>query len=811
MSSYRKKIKVVSPKAGESSKVRHCSEILHIDAVHATWVTLIFDHAYYARQDTECPTDSDAAFYHFLKHGLDAGYTPGPLFDREYCRKCLGQSNGELSVFKHWIKNADSLPAPTPLFNAAYYLQTYPDVRESGINPFGHFLTYGQSWQEGRSPNAWLAPLVALWRKRSHAGERLSDIFSSYPQDFTLTQAIFQDLEKFFQPLFYTKIAGLEKAISSFEAFIHYMTKGVCMGLRPTCLFHEGFYQSRIAEKKSIPLPHTGENIFLHWYIYGMPHEIIPTPLYDDDFYIKNNKDLRKWSKWRFLHYAFHGINEDRIASPLFDPAFYKKQKGDAPARCALLDYLLEGEGCGKSPSPFIGEKILSLFLKDKKLQYESGLECLAALYSAKFDRLNTPKMRELIEHVASIEPLVLKSAGSGLCQYPPLVHEGMALADAGGALSRSLPFTTVDNLLLLPHCRMGGAARVAGHLFKGLRHIFPDEKTIIVLTDKSLFQRPDYFGDGVELIDLPSFGTPLSPHGSIRLLLDLIRGLSPKRVINANSRLGWECYRYFARQLREECALYACLWTWDLDEQGNKTGYPGAFFQSCFGSLKGVIFDNPILANEIIYNYTLPSSWRHKLHPLHMPVEIHPFSQAKTFESRRARRAKPRCFWCGRFDRQKRFDILIEIARQLPDVEFQVWGEPVLRDFTMPGKLPENIHRHAAYQHFDDLPYESCDFLLYTSQWDGLPNTLLDAGTRGIAIVASRVGGIGSLLSEETGWPVDDFLNPEAYVTAIQAMCATPKEVTRRAKSLQHHVHEWHNWHRYCEELTTVFSEISI
>ena len=37
-------------------------------------------------------------------------------------------------------------------FDAAYYLDRYPDVRGAGMDPVAHYLTHG--WQEGRDQSA---------------------------------------------------------------------------------------------------------------------------------------------------------------------------------------------------------------------------------------------------------------------------------------------------------------------------------------------------------------------------------------------------------------------------------------------------------------------------------------------------------------------------------------------------------------------------------------------------------------------------------------------------------------------------------
>jgi hypothetical protein len=42
---------------------------------------------------------------------------------------------------------------PTPLFDPAWYLRSYPDVRRSGLDPFLHYVASGD--RDGRSPGAW--------------------------------------------------------------------------------------------------------------------------------------------------------------------------------------------------------------------------------------------------------------------------------------------------------------------------------------------------------------------------------------------------------------------------------------------------------------------------------------------------------------------------------------------------------------------------------------------------------------------------------------------------------------------------------
>ena len=42
-------------------------------------------------------------------------------------------------------------PDDTGLFDADWYRNRYPDIEAAGVDPFGHFIAYGEA--EGRDPN----------------------------------------------------------------------------------------------------------------------------------------------------------------------------------------------------------------------------------------------------------------------------------------------------------------------------------------------------------------------------------------------------------------------------------------------------------------------------------------------------------------------------------------------------------------------------------------------------------------------------------------------------------------------------------
>jgi len=63
------------------------------------------------------------------------------------------------------------------LFDAAFYLERYPDVGATRMHPFAHYLLHGAA--EGRKPNRWFDPFYYLARYQE-ARNRGGDPFVDY-------------------------------------------------------------------------------------------------------------------------------------------------------------------------------------------------------------------------------------------------------------------------------------------------------------------------------------------------------------------------------------------------------------------------------------------------------------------------------------------------------------------------------------------------------------------------------------------------------------------------------------------------------
>jgi glycosyltransferase involved in cell wall biosynthesis len=139
----------------------------------------LFDPVYYVLANPEVRQSARGPARHFLRWGGHAGLKPSPGFDcRFYLDHYPDVRASGLNPLLHYIRtgmreNRLAHPAAgegeepvgldTPfarevklirqsgLLDAAYYVQQYPDVGSSGMDPIDHFVRHG--WPEGRNPS----------------------------------------------------------------------------------------------------------------------------------------------------------------------------------------------------------------------------------------------------------------------------------------------------------------------------------------------------------------------------------------------------------------------------------------------------------------------------------------------------------------------------------------------------------------------------------------------------------------------------------------------------------------------------------
>ena len=166
-------------------------------------------------------------------------------------------------------------------------------------------------------------------------------------------------------------------------------------------------------------------------------------------------------------------------------------------------------------------------------------------------------------------------------------------------------------------------------------------------------------------------------------------------------------------------------------DSMGMKVGYPINYVPRSIEHLKTLFVDNSYLKFDLVKENGWSESLKSKISVLYTPYQSHPNGKESKieleWEKDKKSLTRKKIFWAGRFDRQKRFDLVVKLAERNPEFDFWVWGAAMLSDSNSELIIPDNLKLHGLFQTYSELPLESCDLWLYTSQWDGVPTILIE------------------------------------------------------------------------------------
>ena len=229
--------------------------------------------------------------------------------------------------------------------------------------------------------------------------------------------------------------------------------------------------------------------------------------------------------------------------------------------------------------------------------------------------------------------------------------------------------------LLVVRSSRWGGGRRMEGHIAHALARAVAPEEIVVIYSDESGASPSSRFPEGVRQVDFAAHTADLVAEWREHTLVMLLRSFQAESIVNINSGMLHRAMRAYGNALAVTERLFPIFFCNEQSQIGNWYGWPSSQFYRVFDRVTNVVTDSEYLARWFDDVYQLDARSRGKIRVLNTPVDptlpvVRPDSSSRPSD-------RPTVFWAGRWDRQKKIDLVLEIARHMPDVEFRMWGNP--------------------------------------------------------------------------------------------------------------------------------------
>jgi len=579
-----------------------------------------------------------------------------------------------------------------------------------------------------------------------------------------------------FEPLWHPN------ALNNFESLVNYLEFGVTRDLSPGPLFNGYIYRSRAILSELPPLL-PGDSAILHWLRYGAAVRIVPTDRFIDDSYYNDYPDIAASGLWAFSHFIQFGAKEGRMLANY--KGFYRTRNANIFAEENLpLAYRV---WLRQDRPDLIGET------EDFYAAYEYRLH----------NALESGELRHILAEIEHIEPQVGGVDSIQLYLLPPL-HQSDGLPFAHAEVQRRLPRDHYDSVVCVPCTSTRSADSVVCILTGALLRIRPMESVLILRIDCPKFDHVNWVPPAADCVDISDLTSDLEPDVAMHFLRLIFRGVTARRVFNVNSRLCWETMRSYGKNLSISLNTYAYMLYWSQAEDGRNMAHSSEYFADTAATMTAFLTDTIYLRDELTRVYRLPLQVFERIVPIFTPAQsqgLMPSVMGLAFDSEGIG-CQLTVLWAGCLDSQKRFNFVQEIARLMPDVSFWCWCE-ALQNYALDSTgIPDNIKMKGNFENFDDLPEIESGVWLFTSNWQGMPTTIIELATRGVPIVASSVGDVSELIQVDSGWPIEPDAEAIDYVEALRHALGNPQEATQRAERLRSRVTGTYTVQNYDETL---------
>jgi glycosyltransferase involved in cell wall biosynthesis len=379
-----------------------------------------------------------------------------------------------------------------------------------------------------------------------------------------------------------------------------------------------------------------------------------------------------------------------------------------------------------------------------------------------------------------------------------------------GEAFKKMIDHTSHDEygyILFVPWITTGGADLVTIHLTTALRKARPDKNILVVATLPTASPWASKLPEGVDFIPFGQITDGLSQDVQFRLLEQLVENSGAQFLHTLNSALAYDFFTSHEKYIKAtDKKIIATSFSQSVDGTGRVFGYSHTHVPQIYEMATAITTDNQAVVNMWTNEYGFDPA---RLIVHHTPLAIPKVEIPK----RPVNEGHLRVFWGARLSPEKIPQVAVEVGRLVQDlpITIDMYG-PADHGFDQSflESLPPNVHYKGPHNGFWTLPLHEYDAMLYTSLFDGMPISILEASAARLAIVSTAVGGIPDFIEhKKNGLLVQDPYDVRAYADGLKQLLENPKLMNTYSERLFERLQELHTEKAYRNEIAAFAKRI--
>ena len=248
-----------------------------------------------------------------------------------------------------------------------------------------------------------------------------------------------------------------------------------------------------------------------------------------------------------------------------------------------------------------------------------------------------------------------------------------------------------------------------------------------------------------------------------------LIQKMKPKMVFCINSSLGYEVIRCYGNTLSQITQLFSAFFS----QSPNIIGKPfAAKYLESSANFGRILTDN----NKFLEEQKTRLSKNQLESALVMPQPVERLSRlefSKALLKRKNRKSQKikKLLWLGRWESHKDTELVTKLAQSHPEIAIDVFG-PLSQENVV---LFPNLLFYPPTLEIRNINLNQYDAFIFTSKYEGMPNSVLEMAGRAIPIISANVGGLletfpnGELIFYENDSDFDQrFMNFERAINEV-------------------------------------------